>query len=100
MPGFSTEVPHQLGQDGARERLKSFLDKISEKYKDQISDLTGDWTGNTLNYAFSTFGIKIDGSLDVEADKVSMKGNLPFAAMMFKGKIENDIKAALEKALA
>ncbi|MCA9196443.1 MAG: polyhydroxyalkanoic acid system family protein [Planctomycetales bacterium] len=100
MPGFSTEVPHGLGQDGAKQRLESFLEKVQEKYKDQISEISGNWEGHTLNYVLTTFGIKIDGKLDVQEDKICMSGNLPFAAMMFKGKIESQIKAALEKTLA
>ena len=51
-------------------------------------------------YALMTFGIKIDGTLTVEDDTVKMEGSLPFAAMMFKGKISDSIRVALEKAIA
>jgi putative polyhydroxyalkanoate system protein len=100
MPGFTTEVPHALGQDGAKARLEKFLERIGEKYKDQISDMDGAWDGNVLNYSFSTYGIKIKGKMSVEEDKVRMDGELPFAALMFKGKISSQIQKALEKALA
>ena len=100
MPGFSTEVTHDLGRQAAKERLETFLDKMSEKYKDQISDMEGSWDDHVLNYKFTTYGIKIKGQLTVEDEKVRMDGELPFAAMMFKGKISSQIQKGLEKALA
>lgn len=100
MPGFSTEVSHTLGQDAAVEKLKGFLDQVKERYPKEISQIEGAWDGNVLNYAFTTFGIKVDGTLTVEDELVRMEGNLPFAAMMFKGKISESIKVALEKAIA
>jgi putative polyhydroxyalkanoate system protein len=100
MPAFSAEVPHGLGQQAARERLEGFLQEIGEKYKGQVGDLSGAWEDDELNFAFSTFGIKISGKLAVYEDKVVMNGELPFSAMVFKGKIVGGIRDALEKALA
>ena len=100
MPSFSTEVPHSLGQDAAKERLDSFLEKIGEKYKGQIGEMEGGWEGNVLSYSFSTFGIKVSGRMSVAEDTVALDGEIPFSAMMFKGKIANGMKEALEKVLA
>ena len=100
MPQFTTEVPHQLGLAGALERLKGFLDQVRERYPKQISEIDGSWSDNVLNYTLTTFGIKIDGKLTVAEESVKMEGNLPFAAMMFKGKISDSIRVALEKAVA
>jgi hypothetical protein len=100
MPGFSTEVNHSLGQDVALEKLKGFLDQVRQRYPKQISEIEGSWSDNVLNYEFTTFGIKVDGTLTVEEEVVKMEGNLPFAAMMFKSKISDSIKVALEKAIA
>jgi len=100
MPSFSTEVPHSLGQDAAKEKLSTFLDRIHEKYKDQVSDLQGEWNDNILAYSFSTFGIRISGELTVLDDKVLVKGEIPFSAMMFKGKISSGVQEAIEKTLA
>jgi hypothetical protein len=100
MPGFNTEVSHGLGKDAAVEKLKGFLDQVKARYPKEISQIEGTWDENVLNYAFTTFGIKVDGTLTVEDQVVRMEGNLPFAAMMFKGKISDSIKVALEKAIA
>ena len=65
MPAFRTEVPHPLGQEAATERLKSFLDEVRNRYKDQVSSLEGDWDSNVLSFALTTYGFKIDGQLTV-----------------------------------
>ena len=100
MPGFATEVPHSLGQEVALEKVKGFLSQVEQRYAKEISEIDGSWTDNVLNYKLTTFGIKIDGTITVEEDIVKMEGSLPFAAMMFKGKISESIRVALEKAIA
>ena len=100
MPSFNTEVAHSLGQATARARLDSFLQKVSEKYPGQIGDMNNAWEGNTLKFSFATFGIKISGQMEVFDDKVALQGDIPFSAMMFKGKISSGIKEGLERALA
>ncbi|HIA19800.1 MAG TPA: hypothetical protein EYN70_10360 [Planctomycetaceae bacterium] len=99
MPGFGSEVGHQLGQEAAIECLKTFLDRVRERYKDQVSKLDGDWNENVLNFSLTTYGFTIDGVLTVEESVVTLAGKLPFAAIAFKGKIESSITAELEKAL-
>ena len=100
MPGFGSEVGHQLGQETAIERLKTFLDRVRELYKEQVSKLGGDWDANVLKFSLTTYGFTIDGVLTVEENLVTLSGNLPFAAIAFRGKIESSITAELEKALA
>ena len=100
MPGFSTEVPHSLGQEAATEKLKKFLEQVAERYKDQVSSIDGTWTENNLKFSLTTFGFTIGGDLTVEESTAKLQGQLPFAAMAFRGKIEQGIKAELEKALA
>jgi hypothetical protein len=100
MPGFSAEVPHQLGKQAATDRLKDFLPQVKQRYADQINEVDGSWQDNVLSYRLTTYGIKIDGTLTVEDDAVKLQGNLPLAAMMFKGRISDSMRSAIERALA
>ncbi|MEX2559164.1 MAG: polyhydroxyalkanoic acid system family protein [Pirellulales bacterium] len=100
MPKFSMSVPHTLGREQATERLKGFLAKIKERHKDQVSNLQEEWAGNLLKFSFTTFGFKIGGATTVEENEVKLDGDIPFAAMMFKGKIEQEIRESLNKVLA
>ena len=100
MPSFKTEVPHKLGKEKAVEKLHSFLDGVAEKYKDQVSKMEGNWSDNVLDFALTTFGFSISGTLTVEEDVAKLDGKLPFAAVAFRGKIEKGIAAELERALS
>jgi hypothetical protein len=100
MPGISINTPHALGAEEATNRLKTLFVKLKEEHKDKVSNLEETWNDNKLDYSFSTYGFNIKGDMTVEADEVKVNGNLPFAAMMFKGKIEQSVREQLEKLLA
>ena len=99
MPKFAVSVPHELTQEEAVERLSHFSEKIQEHYQDQIKNFTQSWEGKLLNFAFRTFGFDISGKVHVDAPEVKLDGDLPFAAMMFKGKIEQSIRDELTRLL-
>jgi len=99
MPAFSTEVPNPLGQEAATEKLKNFMETVRSKYGDQISNLEEAWEGSVLNFSFTTYGFGISGVMNVQDDKVALDGKLPFAAMAFKGRIEETIRTELSKQL-
>ena len=100
MPSFNTEVPHQLGQEEATQRLKNLLDQVRKQYKDFVTDLHGDWANNVLTFSLKTYGFTIDGTLTVEDELARLSGNLPFAALAFRGKIEQSIAGELRRELA
>ncbi len=100
MPKFSVTVPHQMGREAAQEKLDRLMTRVSEMYRDQVKDIEQSWEGNTLNFSFRTMGMTISGKSIVEENQVDVKGDLPFAAMLFKGKIENDIRSQLVKLLS
>jgi len=100
MPKFHVEVPHQLGQETAVERMKSFLERVRKRYEDQVKNLQIDWRENALDCSFRTYGFNIKGGVDVQPDKVDVSGDIPFAAAMFKGRIESSIRDELEKVLS
>ena len=97
MPKLSVSIPNPLGQQEALTRLQGILAKMKERYQDQISDLTETWNDNVLTYEFKTYGFGIKGTMAVEDQAVKIDGELPFAAMMFKGKIEQELKTTIER---
>jgi len=97
VPKINFEVPHSLTADDAKEKLQKFIEAIQAKFKDQVSDLDQSWEGNNLVFSFKTFGFKIAGKITVHDDKLSLDGDLPFSAMMFKGKIESEMRGQLER---
>ena len=99
MPKFSTEVPHTLGKQEATDRLKALIEKMRANYHDVVSSMDGDWEEHRLSYSFVTYGLTIKGVLIVEETIARNDVQVPFAALAFRGTIEQRLKAELEKAL-
>jgi putative polyhydroxyalkanoate system protein len=100
MPKFGVRVPHNLSQEEARSRLERFAELLQQKYQDKVSDLNQSWNGDTLDFSFKSYGIQLKGGIAVTDKELDLNGELPFAAMMFKGKIESEIREQLEKIVA
>jgi putative polyhydroxyalkanoate system protein len=100
MSRFSTEVPHQLGKEQAAARIKAYIEQVRTQYQDQVSRMDGQWESHTLTFSVTTYGMTVDGTLDVCEDLIRVDGKLPLAAMMFKAKITESLRDAMEKALA
>jgi putative polyhydroxyalkanoate system protein len=97
MPKFNVQVPHALTQQEARARLERFADVLGEKFRDQVSELEQSWEGETLKFRFKTFGIPLSGAIAVGEGELKLDGELPFTALVFKGKIESAIRDELTK---
>ena len=100
MPGFSTEVSHPLDQQTAVAKLKGLMEGLRSKYKDVASDVQGAWNGNVLSFSLKVMGFAVSGTVAVEDHKAKVQGDLPLAASMFRGKIEESIKTEMERELA
>ena len=100
MPGFLTAVDHSLGQTEAQTRVTTFLDQIQNQYQDMDSSWSGEWEENNLNFELLAMNMKVTGVLEVTEDAVIVGGSIPFAMMMFKGRLEKTMQEELRKLLA
>lgn len=99
MPKLNVKVEHDLGADAARERLQTYLDKVKERHGDKFKDLEESMEGNHGKFSFKTMGFKVGGAVDIGDENVSVDLDLPFAAMLFKGKIETELRNQLSALL-
>ena len=95
MPKFHFESPHSLTAEEAKSRLERFVESLQAKFQDKVSDLDQGWNGNTLKFGFKTFGIKITGDITARETVLDVNGEIPFSAVMFKGKIESEVREQL-----
>jgi hypothetical protein len=100
MPSIKFSVPHNLGQEVAVARLTDLIDRIKSRYGDQVSDLQEQWQGPVLAFGFKTYGFNVTGRMTVQPASVDFDCQIPLAALMFKGKIEQTIRDELNKRLA
>jgi hypothetical protein len=97
MPKFSVRVPHALERAEAIHRLEQFEQILRAKFKDSVSDLEQKWEGDDLVFRFKSFGMAISGKMKISDREIAVDGDLPFSAMIFKGKIESAIREQLDR---
>jgi hypothetical protein len=100
MPGFKAEVSHTLGQSEATTRLQNFVTDVQERFRDQVSAMDGAWNGSVLDFSLTTYGMTIKGKLTIGETTARVDGQIPLAAIPFRGAIEKSIATELEQALA
>ena len=96
MPQFNVTVPHAMSREDARTKLEKFSEFLQQKFQGQVKNVEESWDGDTLNFAFRTYGINLKGNIAVNDNDLKLTGELPFSAMMFRGKIETAIREQLE----
>ncbi len=99
VPKVNLEIPHALPPAEVKDRLQRLAESAEAQYGTQVKDLSQGWDENVLNFGFKTFGMRFEGSIGVEENRVLVSCDLPFSAMMFKGKIESQLKEQLERRL-
>ncbi len=100
MPQLNFDVPNPLGQARALQLILQFMPQVQERFKDMVKDVEQTVVGNQVNFSFRTMGMSITGTTTVDDQKVNVKMDLPFAALMIKGKIQSEMTTALERLLS
>ena len=99
MPKLEINIPHSLTKIEALSRIQKFLPELKAQHSDKIKDLEESWTDSKGQFRFKISGFKVSGTLQVEDSAVLIKGEIPFAALLFKGQIEESIREKAEKLL-
>jgi hypothetical protein len=100
MPGLIVSVSHRLSQDEALRRIKAVVAHAKVQYSDKISDLHESWNGYVGAVEASGMGQKGSGTVAVNPSDVTVHITLPFAALLFKSRIESAIRDTLMRILA
>src|SRR5687768_5684952 len=100
MPALKMSFPHQLGRQAAQDRVVDRLAKLKERHGGKFNITQETWVENVLDFVFSTYGMQIKGKVTVDDNEVKLDGQIPFAAMMFKGKIEQELRDQMTRLLA
>ena len=100
MAQFNVTVPHETTRTDAVEKLKGFSDRIRDEFAEQVSDVNESWDDNgNVQFSFSAMGLKIEGDVKTDEQAVNVSGKLPFAALPFRGLIEQTIANKINEAL-
>ena len=96
MPRLSMQIPHALGREEAARRVKEQIPKAQS----QVTDFDEQWQEHTLTFHFKAMGFKVGGTLAMEDSAANLDVDLPLAAMMVKGIIEQRVRQEFGTVLA
>jgi hypothetical protein len=99
MSNFSISIAHNLPQEEAIKRIKSGLEDLKKRYEDNISDMHEEWKGSICEFGLSISGFSGKGSIDVKESQIEISANLPFAAVLFKSRIETAVREQMKEML-
>ena len=97
MPKVAVSVPHNSDPDDVVQQAQPYIQKLVDDF--QGEDLQLEWSGRTAEFSFKSLAFSIKGDVAVEEDKIAVSVDLPFAAMMFKDKVEKAIAKNLNRAV-
>lgn len=100
MPKISLSIPHQLSQEEAKTRISRLIAENRAKGFDEVSAVTETWTGYVDTFSFRARGFAVSGRLEVQAAQLVVDVHLPFLALPFKGRIEEELLARARQLLA
>ncbi|CAA9577067.1 MAG: Putative polyhydroxyalkanoic acid system protein (PHA_gran_rgn) [uncultured Thermomicrobiales bacterium] len=100
MANLEVTVAHRLGEAEAASRVRRLLGEMKTRHADRFTDLREEWDGNTGRFSARAMNFNLAGTLAVGPDRVDVRGDLPFAARPFKGRIETMIREELGRLLA
>jgi hypothetical protein len=100
MPAIKISVPHKLGADEAKQRIEKLVAETRDQFGGHVSDLQESWNGNHGKFSFRAMGFSVSGNLLVEPNVAHVEIQLPFAALPFKSRVENEILNRAKQLLA
>jgi len=92
MSKLDIHIHHRLTIEEASRRIRELLGQMKREFGDHITDLNENWNADSCQFSFTVMGSAINGTLDILSDEVQIKSDLPFAASLFKGRIEESIR--------
>lgn len=96
MPKVTVRVPHN-DPKAALTQIKPALEKMIADFQGHDLKLTGD--DAKLDFQFKSLAFTITGRVVAEPTDVLVEIDLPFAAMMFKDKVEKALAKNLPRLL-
>ncbi len=94
-------IPHQLGREEAKRRLRDGLGHIKDTYGAKLAFLEDRWTDDRLDFRVSALAQTVSGGVDVADDHVTLTVQLPWMLALLaekaRGAIQKQGHLMLEK---
>src|SRR5690606_12816564 len=94
-------IPHALGRDEARRRLRENSHKMAEGFPGGMAEVTTRWAGeDRLEMAIAALGQSLTGHIDVADTQVLLSIDLPPALSFIQPLVEGAVREQGRKMLA
>ena len=101
MAKFNVAVDHDKSREQVVEKLRGFADLMKEKMPAQVSEVSEEWDGDgNLLFSFKASGFSVSGKMVTSENQVTVSGDLPFAALPFRGMLETTVADKIREAIA
>lgn len=82
------QIPHKTTQKAAVDRVKQGLIQARPHMQGQVKIDKEEWNNSMLNFAFTTQGKQVTGTLRITDEEFIVDAKLPLMWRLFEGKIE------------
>jgi len=94
-------IPHQLGKDEVRRRLKGRSHEIASRIPGGMAEVTTGWPSeDRMTMQIAMMGQQLAGTVDIEERELVFQFELPAALSFIEPMIEGAIRQQGEKLLA
>jgi hypothetical protein len=100
MTPVTIDVPHRLGRDGARERMKARVGDLAGHMPGGVAEIRSSWPSrDEMALEIGVMGQTIPARMEVQDSVVRVHVSLPPMLAMFSGMIGAAVKTGGEKLL-
>ncbi len=100
MAKFKVAMDHGMERTLVVERLVGFAEEMRDNVPVEVKNIEESWDSEgNLVFSFTTMGFKVSGEVVTCTTQVTVSGQLPFAALPFRGAIERAIAERLRVAI-
>jgi len=97
MPKVSVSVPHNRDPREIIAQARPVIEKVVQDFEGHHLD--ANWGDTSADFQFKSLAFTIKGSLRADDQQLAVDVDLPFAALIFKDKVERAIRKNLTRAL-
>lgn len=100
---IDVSIPHRLGRDEARTRLKSGVERLQTQFgggAGGVAQIQHTWSDYRADFAFSAMGQGITGRMNVEDEAIKLSVDVPWMLAVLADKIKGKIEQEGRKLLA
>lgn len=96
MKSIEVRVPHSLEPAEVRRRLDAAVSKARSEYADKVGAIDASWKdADRLTLALDVMGMNIDSEVEIQAQELVVRLQVPGMAGLFAGRIKSGIEERL-----